>query len=941
MAEAQYIETSLAYPTANAMLDRRHSPPSVPIGSWVRLRGVDGRYDGGLRRFPGFNRVLNISDVSIDTVTQGTVLSSVWFLKHVAVQTAVGINRTNNQPLSDEVGIGSHRALRGFVVAHDYDDCGETMGILRFVYWDPLMSAWRSTTLLRERAKPSGTCAKWYSGNPVVDLSGDAPTLNNILTSGVHTIYLQGATGGNGGDPKIFTIVGYDPDAYTVTLGKHPTNSQPNGADWYITLCVNRRTDIASSTFPTYGHVIDESSWIDAAAMSNFIYFCVNRGNPKGENGIWGFEARDHYRRSVRVQSTGGLATSLQWHYTNIGPPGTPRIDVSDTIPTSIVTMNSAVGQIGVIQGKIALAVRLYSALKNVYGPFINRCSNPNDPESGKVYMRARDDDDAALPDIRKLGDDDYELFARIRTYRSIDSYWFETEGVDVPGLIGGTLFGEKDINIDYNVALPPSGSTDDGASYADSGTRGYNLIIGTKGDTALVARNDRIAPMEDDMAEAPKSIYLLCPYQGTLLRVGSIPRAVSPAVTIDRSNMLSWGSLLRYAPEECRVQDATPLGSGQDEFIWALVTAKDFAFAIGDSGVFRIHRNGQLLAINELQSLAGGVGRWSNVSIGSTLFYLSPHALYAIDAASGDEQIVSAVGRIVLDEWRDTLPYVRMAADAALGAVIMSNTATKTAYLLWLNTGIITELVDFPFGPCTSGIDPTTGGSVRSFWVLGTGAIFTPNTEREQGVALSMCGGAVIEGTTWNGQVESGTSSWMNIEGTLDPKSIGFEVYFLSGDNAGQHRTIASIGVEPDVTWTTPLPQPVAPGDRFSIAPVIFEVVGWPLQASDGIDLWRRKIVVATGCSLVLLGGETGDANPNLLVEHSIYHRDDLAAPCVSNLEGSMSEEAAKNFVDIRYAGPSLMPGWAQRASNLDFELLGGIVKASIPPTDAESPAL
>lgn len=867
------------YPFAMPQTDRRVLAARVGPGRFPRLTGVDGRFLGAFRRFPGFKTVLDLKASPYNGGTpewQGTSayanlpaidnsnLSSVWFFKYLTVQTvdpaerypSAGIDASQKTP----------RVLRGYVVAHPKPD-DSSRGVLRYYYYDPIEGLWVYHNLLEEvDALPS-------TGN------ADYPYR-------AHQIVSDGAG------------------------------------------------------------LLTASSQYDVAAMGPFIYFAISRTSSFAAVGT---EKHDNYvARSIYLQGVGTAGASQEltslWATTNFGP--LPRFGITDVVEQTS----------GEIDGSVKFSVRWLSKAKNVRTPLADdQFAEAGVPAPSKFSFHLQS---STAEDTQLRGKDPFygQNYKGVRTvpeaYRTLDSDLFSlSNGATFEA--GGTLFEESEGGVDDPSSSVWDAFTNSSPSvyFTDSqeGTFGLTLI-GVTTDGRLV-NEPEIQFKDDSLGFAPHGLDLLLPYQGTLLRMGRIPYAGyrSEDQPVDRANVLSWGDLLTYAPEQCKVQDSIPLGDSQDEKVFALVSAGDYAFAVGDSTVYRIHRNGILLAINSLQSLAGGVGRYACCGWGSSLYYVNPTGLYAVDGATGEFQLVSALDRIIQDDWKDSLSSIRICYDNVLGALMILNDTTDEMILLWTNTGAITQLDDCQFKFCTSGIDPTTAALNRSYWISSTGLIVTPNAERTSGVALTMTGGSTS--LTWNGTATSGTTTTVVMSGATFDNSLmaGSYIYFLSGDNAGTKVQISGTAGT-TITLASTLVTAIAAGDRFSIAPVVFEVIGWPLvddtsrEAAEDNVFYRKKIV-AMGHSLNLLGGDTdSETNPNLQILHSVYWRNSLAAPFrgfAGRTSGQMSENTTANwssFITNTVSGLILMPSWAQFSSNVDFQLIGGQVYGRITRSGSET---
>jgi hypothetical protein len=530
-------------------------------------------------------------------------------------------------------------------------------------------------------------------------------------------------------------------------------------------------------------------------------------------------------------------------------------------------------------------------------------------------------------------------LNCRLRGYRTLDTGIFtDTSGQSF--VIGGTMFREE--SSEFNAgAIDPKANPDTVLQDVNAGT----IVLGETLEDKILVTQRQFDPYNDDTVFYPLEIRLLQPYQGTLLRIGTVPYPTVDLDVADRSEVLSWGALDKFAPEQFRIEDSTPLGASQDETSLAIVPVSDYVFIVGDTSVFRVHRNGNVLAINEIQTLAGGVSRWATVGVGSVMFYVSPNVVYMVDGATGEFQLVTSLDRVILEDWKDSLTSIRMCYDMVLGAVFLYNQSLGEAVILWNNTGNVTQLNDLPFKWCTQGVDPVTVGFNRAWWCDDLGVFWHVNAERTS-TAYSICGGDVSK--DWNGTCANSPASTTTrtyLEATAaapDSACIGWKAYFLSGDNIDLSRTITAVGFSGGEGYIDhdSLPAGCAEGDRVSIAPVYYELIGWPLSATDNsTDKFVRKHVRSMSHVPYLLTGDTTLAtNPNLYVDHLLYRRGDLTTVVGTVTSKEMLEDSTKNYTYKAIAGNVLYPAWRCLASNVDYELSDGLVHVIHSKSEAES---
>lgn len=920
---AERIADALAfrrYAFTTPTQDRYNHPAKVVEGNLVRAVGVDGRFSGAARSFPGFTTVLDIqaspyNGFDWDTLLgnlmtnpykhlppiDNTGLTNIWYAKYLSVQ----IPAFTTEATSGQADVsGSSRVLRGFAIAHDYDDSGTPRGMFAFYFYDPVEARWAYHPLMRE-----------------VD------DLTNTGTFGI-----------NNAD-------GWDSSGADFQNIWAPYNE-------FLT----DRADLLEST-----------SEYDVASLGNFIYFTiVPAAGSTVSNGI---------HRSVFCGGVGvnrlhvgtagseqyGFHTRSHWSPTFIGPPWTKLEEELSTYGNKNIEFthngNSTLAPAsrsanfpdhgwdnvhsednGVqteISGLITGGLRFKWDRKNVEGPLMAKIPTTVATHGIKYWMRFNTFLSVNVNKAHLRANMGFATVLRGRGYRGIDSDNF---GAEVGVLLESTMFREESEEL-YDDATYTPGTDQDGDDTSPL------IEVGVDSDYVTMQKN-LLDVNRNNTAYSPRKIRRILPYQATLLRIGTVPIPPQPLELFDRDEILSWGSLSSFAPEEMNVTNSTPLGSSQDEVALAMVAAGDYAFVVGDTSIFRIHRNGTLLAINEIQSLSGGVNRYAAVGVGASLVYVSPAGAYFVDGATGDFQRISVLDRIIQDEWASTLANIHVSYDSVLEALIFMNTSTEEVVFLWSGTGHVTSLRNTPYKFLSYGVDPVQADYVRNWWFDNTGKVFVVNANRgsysyDGGTegAITMCGGDSTK--TWNGAVAASPTplvTTVDITGaSYDASCVGFEIHFLTGANQGLHRTIsATAGTK--VSFAA-LPQACAEDDRIAIAPIVVELLGWPIQFGVAADPFQRKIVQSMSHHINLIGGDTTiGANVNLYVEHLLYTRSNLTTAVTGPNTKPIEADQTKNYTRTHYAGTIIYPSWRCYCANLDLEFIEGLVHLDVRPSEAET---
>jgi hypothetical protein len=257
---------------------------------------------------------------------------------------------------------------------------------------------------------------------------------------------------------------------------------------------------------------------------------------------------------------------------------------------------------------------------------------------------------------------------------------------------------------------------------------------------------------------------------------------------------------------------------------------------------------------------------------VDNVLFIVTKAGVKSIDGNSGAIKSISAMDRIICDdrEWAGSLDSVILEYDATIGALIFLNTTEKEAVILWEATGAVTRVVDCPWAFLVGGPNVKTNGPQRAYFVMDDGTVSCIDGAREMG-KRTMCGTGSSE--TVNGTVTAGTDAdtIKDSTATFPANIVGHQVYMRSGtykDESGLVTTRVS-ATELTLDASNKLSGSPTVGDRYSIAPVITEVVLSQLEGEDAhgrdvIDPFSRKVGTSISIAFSRLGGEVDSDDDN-----------------------------------------------------------------------------
>lgn len=373
-----------------------------------------------------------------------------------------------------------------------------------------------------------------------------------------------------------------------------------------------------------------------------------------------------------------------------------------------------------------------------------------------------------------------------------------------------------------------------------------------------------------DAFGPAPR-MKRITAYDGLLVGITDVAQ---PSVLTDnwdeveqRPEELAWSTLVNQEPENFPAENRYPTDDAGEKF-FCLEHAGDHLFGVSAKGIYRVTRSGEHMALTRMAFRLGGVSRWGQTGVDNVLFIVTKAGVKSIDGNSGAIKSISAMDRIICDdrEWAGSLDSVILEYDATIGALIFLNTTEKEAIILWEATGAVTRLVDCPWSFLVGGPNVLTNGPQRAYFVMDDGTVSCIDGAREMG-KRTMCGTGSSE--TVNGTVTAGTDAdtIKDSTATFPANIVGHRVYIRSGDYKDEDGLVTTRVSATELTLdaTDKLSGSPAVGDRYSIAPVITEVVLSQLEGDgDVIDPFVRKVGTAISIAFSRLGGETDSDDDN-----------------------------------------------------------------------------
>ena len=596
-------------------------------------------------------------------------------------------------------------------------------------------------------------------------------------------------------------------------------------------------------------------------------------------------------------------AETGEWQTATMGHLGDP----SAITDTSASTTNGAIVAADISTATIyyRIAYRLRDSRRRVVSPIQTATITDTTPGSnfclhGRFTLSAEDVE----------AYDTIELFRGINMgallYREV--YYHVPTEINREGATLADLLGDGSVT----APLGDSGGTVSfvlgGTSSAAGGTTYY--IRGELNDT-LVAQQSEYYDADTD--EAGDEIVA-----SRIYYADGVNFLVGDDTTTDRyAGDIRYSRADEMSPEVFPSQNLYPMPRASDK-VQRFLRAGDFIYAIARNRLFRLARTGAVVTGERISHGWGLLGRYACAEMGTDIALVGPSTLVMIAGATGAHTTVGIVERVLTssDEWRGQGDNVFAVYDAKMSCLFVVNPDTEDALCLWGTTNVATRLLDMNFVAGTSGPVPGVTGPDQAFFITENGRIFRPdadwdNTKQTQLDADGTVNGTfttATTGTTLTDATASFASTLQDAYLYIRPGTATEERVKITG-NTGTTLTVAS-----SVT--------VGVGDEYSVSPVPFEWVGWPLTALNDPnlavprDLFRRRKLEALGLHWASYSGETAYGTVTVGVRESPYEDDLVTA------NSDLSMEPDDTFGSVSAARPLLFPTVRCVRSNLPFAL-------------------
>ena len=853
----------IAYPFRSPRMDQSVPSNQVKPGSFGRLSGVDGRFNGGLRKFYGMKEILDLDDVSgmgdIDAYAGPDFIRQVTFQKRDTSTT-----------------------YQGFVIRWDSQN-DTTDEQIDLIYTDNNGSTWTKLAI-------------WAASNSI--------TTSLEIDCAVFGGYLLVAVDGKA------TKTVYWNDAALVVVDSGPGNfDEELTAPTKNTSAVDTSYQLrGNGTYQIAYRFYDSKRGIYSALSAPLVVYLdhlkttkavgtISLSTAGGDSGL--IVAGDVFTINSRtyeyidsgsdVTIAAAAAATTAAHATALADAinGDSSAIVTATAQSSSVLLESIVR--GTAGNAYILSVTEVAPNQDDIsvsgGTLTGGGVVTTEPET-QVKITIDFPANAAVVSGENYSDFD-SLFDTLDIFRTIDLG-------DTSAEAGAIFYLEQTIAKAGNWAT--SGAWDS-----------LTVDVGTLVDDAL--------PFQT-MYDPEKDIVVAPPKSGTIGRYANLTFMAQAASSNGGYDTLS--SSPEHTSPEYFSTYSTRVGVPEDGRPLRFIAAGDSLFQLCYNAIIHIFKSGKLKPIqfSRLHRKRGLVGKEATHSSGNSVFMISGLGLIALNATDGSMGSITAVDRIIFDEWKSEISDVKSCYDAKLNASFFLNPTQEEMLILWHSTRVCSMLDGANFVGATSGPDIATGKNDRAFFITATGLIVSPdNLETGSGTMWDLSNSYTLNGTA----TATSSSTLTDANATLNEDMVGSKLYMTTGENAGDSRKILTINNSTKVvTFTSNFDNDIATGDTYSVSPILFSLRAWKLQ-HEKVSEFSRWVTSGVALKVRNLSGFSDNVNNKWRVGAYRNGETSIEATVAYPAVDSNPADSAEG---LNIAGIDVEPYIEQIASGVKFEL-------------------
>ncbi|MGD2065661.1 MAG: hypothetical protein PVI43_00645 [Candidatus Bathyarchaeota archaeon] len=344
-------------------------------------------------------------------------------------------------------------------------------------------------------------------------------------------------------------------------------------------------------------------------------------------------------------------------------------------------------------------------------------------------------------------------------------------------------------------------------------------------------------------------------------------------------------------------------IGNPEEGRALRFLPAGESLFQLNDNAIVYIFKSGKLKPIQftGLHKKRGLAGKEAAHSSGNSIFMISGVGLCMLNGSDGSMGAITAADRIIFDDWKSDISNIKSGYDSLMNASFFLNVSREEMLVIWHSTKVCTMIEGANFVEVTDGTDIVSGKKNRCFFITQTGRIVYPDVlSSGSGTMWDISSSYTLDGTA----TATSSSTLTDENAMLNSDMVGAKLYMTSGANAGEGRTIATIdNTTKVITFTSNFDNDISTGDTYSISPVPFSV-RFPPPVSENITRFNRWVMAGVSLKARKLSGFDNNVNNKWRVgayrnSSSSLHTN-VAYPSVDTNPSESAEDLNIDGVDI-----------------------------------------
>lgn len=347
------------------------------------------------------------------------------------------------------------------------------------------------------------------------------------------------------------------------------------------------------------------------------------------------------------------------------------------------------------------------------------------------------------------------------------------------------------------------------------------------------------------------------------------------------------------------------------------------------------VRRQGSIVLVDEIHEGYGLAGRNGCAALSDSVWFISDKGLKKV-SVTGVLADVPILDELVVQNWGDTVSQCELSFDHRAGCLWILNPLKNKAVLLWMETGMLTELEELPFTAVRSGMWPNANEiNIRRALFLKGDSLWIADHDREDSqirllkvpgecevVVESVVGDVVTVSPHIDAPVAVEAGMWVHGDGKK------WFVWGVVGPRS--FRLIAEGG-------SGQLP---AAGSLLTLSPVVLRWSGGTLsgQTEEGMaflgsgDMFRSRQLSSVGCVFDAVEG-VGEFRACAFYGTSIEPSHYGTPVEIKDMGGLPTDYSAFGTYGVSHS--SLSPGVEVLCADLDFRLLSVLCRGRVDASD------